>query len=246
MATEHIEPEAIVEENQPAEAGIDYEVALQVEQEKNAKLERDLGSIRGELRTQKDRDGAFVDQLNALGAKVTALGRAQQTGESEQVFNEMSQIDQRSAASQASRNFVGQANTVSEQFAAALKSPDGAQYMDINAPELVDALRVFHDGWSGTASEAERLTLMNDSVRMAHAVVNGHLYRETVEAQKSTREAAQEQRLQEGDLDTGTALVSGQRDDRYWWDNVAPNMPMTPENLKRAREVQTKIERGEL
>ena len=46
--------------------------------------------------------------------------------------------------------------------------------------------------------------------------------------------------------DTGSASVSGRMDDMYWWETVAPTAPMTPENLKRAQDIQRKIERGEL
>lgn len=135
-----------------------------------AKLENDKKAISTSRMRQEERDQLLVDTRDDLGAlreQVVALVKSQ-AAQDEELAQDISGIEQRSALSKSKRSLDARYNSLKQSFIDAISDEDGKLILEWDDPALTPAISVFNEGTHDGQTPDARITLWSDAVALAH------------------------------------------------------------------------------
>ena len=191
---------------------------LAVEKAGREKAERDLSSLRGTVRSQRELDESVLERLAGLDKQFEVLAKGLVRSEdAEKVPEELAQLRAQSNANSQARSLQSEYTRLSEEFKAAIAGEDGKPLFDVDAaPELEEARRLWlagktgMDGATPLSTDRRVTSLMRAIAEAQKASVRKErtLAVTAREAEKAERAAARKKQVEESgelDLDTGGA-----------------------------------------
>lgn len=195
----------------------DYKALYESEQAKTAenaatitKLEKDGSSLRGQIRAQAGRDAEMGDTLSGLTSSVSALAKAQASGDSSGLLETIEKSESTAATATAQRRYEQRYTALHEALAETLTNGEGTVVLDMNdAPELESMRKLWNEAYnSDKMSVADRVDLYQQAIGEAGKAVRIKERSLKKAAEDEVKEAASEAKAQKLDNDSGANQVS--------------------------------------
>lgn len=189
---------------------IDYKAALEEERAARIKLEKDLSSIRGQVRSQRELEDLFLSELSGVNRKFDIVARGiTHPDESEQTEQALNQIKTQDARARYERDINRVYSEMVDEVQELLTDENGEPLFENveSAPELEEFRKAWVAGKESQGSVAERKAMWLDAIGKAAKAARlkeRQKLREAkaAEAKRPTKKAADEDD-DTLDLDTG-------------------------------------------
>ena len=240
------EPDAPQPEVQEAEAEpeVDWKARFDDNQATLDKLEQQLKTEQGRNKKRDDTDSAVFgigDRLSAMEQSNAALIKALAEGDTENLPQQLGQIQAQSQNTQRGRAYQNQYRVLTDQLREATQDEGGNDILSLyEAPELEE----IRQSWVDANNKRSVSALYNTLVR-THEVVRQAERGKANEKAESVRQeerTSAKQRLEEAgiyDLDTGAASAGGgaTQDDDTWFRAYGRMDNPSPEDHARAKRI---------
>jgi len=237
------QPEAVENEAEP-EPEPDWKAQAETTAATLAQLQQELKTEQGRSRKRDDQDSAIAgigDRIIAMEQSNAALIKALAAGDTQNLPNQLNQIQAQSQNTQRSRAYQTQYDVLTQQLRQATLDSDGNTILDLyNAPELEEVRAKWVD-----ANKKHSLAGLYSTLVQAHEVTRQAERTQAKQTNDTVRDEERKmanQRLEEAgiyDLDTGPARGGGAAQDGWtWFTQTYRNMANpTSEDHKRARRI---------
>ena len=235
------QPETVETE---AQAEPDWKAQAETAEATLAKLQQELKTEQGRVRKRDDQDSAIAgigDRIIAMEQSNAALIKALAAGDTENLPNQLNQIQAQSQDTQRGRAYQTQYNVLTQQLREATQDSDGNVVLDLySSPELEDVRSKWVD-----ANKKRSLAGLYSTLVQAHEVTRQAERTQAKQTNNSVRDEERKianQRLEEAgiyDLDTGPARGGGAaQNDWTWFTQTYRNMANpSSDDHKRARRI---------
>ena len=214
-----VEEQPVPEEAEEAteetpEEEVDYREKAAILEAQVKKMENDLRSKDGQRRRDTDRDAEFAgfrDELTAMRKVFSLYMEAAQKGDTYEVQDQISQVNQELAQGQATRDYNSRYDKEMNRLLSTVQDTDGNLFISED-----DAIKIQSD-WAAAwerAKTGDNEGIYDVQIEAAKMVVQEERRRATAERQKLSDEAknAGKKALEKAgvaDLDTGAAIAGG-------------------------------------
>ena len=232
------------EAGETTEPEIDWQTKAQELEKQVERAENNLRAERGRATKQTERDNSLFDLSDRLGAMEQsnmALIRALNSGDTDELPNQLTQIQNASTGRSAARSYEGRYNALAEELQGIVHDDDGNDIVSLfEAPELEQVRQL----WLASHNKQDIAGLydaLNQAQRVVRRIERTRTQDELSAIRDQERAAAKRQLDEAGvyDMDTGVAASgAGVQDDDFLTSYARnPERHNTPEDHLRARRL---------
>jgi len=238
------QPEATPEAGETTEPEVDWQTKATEAEERAERAENNLRAERGRATKQVERDNSLfelADRMGAMEQSNMALVRALSSGETEQLPDQLAQIQNASTGRSAARSYEGRYTTLADELQSIVHDDDGNEIVSLfESPELEQVRQL----WLASHNKQD-IAGLYDALNQAQRVVRRierTRSQDEVSAIRDQERAAAKRQLEEAgvyDMDTGAAASgAGVQDDDFLTSYARnPERHNTPEDHLRARRL---------
>ena len=196
--------------------------AIEAEKAARLKAERDLSSLRGQVRSQRELEDSFADQITGINKHLELLTKGIANPDyAEKLPAEVAQAQSALTVQRQQARLQAEYARLADEFKSSINGEDGKPLFDIgNAPELAEARRLWligetgKDGSSVVGVDVRISTMIRavaEATKAATAAERKRL-RDEREAEKVAAANARKKKVEDaGELDLDTGGPAGAR-----------------------------------